>query len=37
MLLVFEKFGQVEPGEADELLSDCDILSRKITNFSRSL
>jgi hypothetical protein len=25
------------PGEADELLSDCDRLSCKITNFSRSL
>ena len=37
MLFVFEALGQVEPGEADELLSDCDILSRKITNFSRSL
>lgn len=37
MLLVFEKLGQLQPGEADELLSDCDILSRKITNFSRTL
>ena len=37
MLLVFEKLDQVEPDAADELLSDCDILSRKITNFSRSL
>jgi four helix bundle protein len=37
MLLVFEKLGQVEVTEVDELLLDCDILSRKMTNFSRTL
>jgi len=37
MLLVFEKLGQLEASEVDELLLDCDLLSRKITNFSRSL
>jgi four helix bundle protein len=37
MLLVFEKLALLDAGEADILLSDCDVLSRKITNFSRSL
>lgn len=37
MLLVFERLAIVDAGEADELLSECDHLSRKITNFSRSL
>jgi len=37
MLMVFEKLGLFEPGEIDELLADCDALSRKITNFSRTL
>ena len=37
MLLVFESLGLLEPGEADELLADCDTLSRKITSFSRTL
>ncbi|MCX6921851.1 MAG: four helix bundle protein [Verrucomicrobia bacterium] len=37
MLLVFESLRLLAPGEADELLIDCDKLSRKITNFSRSL
>jgi len=37
MLLVFEKLGLLESNKVDELLADCDILSRKITNFSRTL
>lgn len=37
MLMVFEKLGLVSSLEIDELLNDCDTLSRKITNFSRSL
>jgi four helix bundle protein len=37
MLMVFEKLGLVSSLEIDELLNDCDMLSRKITNFSRSL
>ena len=37
MLLVFESLGLLEPGEADELLADCDTLSRKITSFSRTI
>ena len=37
MLMVFEKPGLVSSLEMDELLTDCDMLSRKITNFSRSL
>ena len=37
MLLVFEKLGLFESGEISGLLIDCDVLSRKITNFSRSL
>ena len=37
MLLVFEKLGLVESEEISVLLTNCDVLSRKITNFSRSL
>lgn len=37
MLMVFESLGIFSAGEIDTLLSDCDLLSRKITNFSRSL
>jgi four helix bundle protein len=37
MLFVFEKMGLVEAAGADPLLSHCDTLSRKITNFSRTL
>ena len=37
MLLVFETLGLLSRGEVDGLLSDCDTLSRRITNFSRTL
>lgn len=37
MLMVFEKLNLVTSAEVDDMLGDCDILSRKITNFSRSL
>ncbi|GEM_PF-4091934 len=37
MLLVFETLGLFTSAEIDEPLVDCDLLSRKITNFSRSL
>src|SRR5437764_3695797 len=37
MLLVFETLGLFTSDEIDEPLADCDLLSRKITNFSRSL
>ena len=37
MLLVFEELGLFETDEVNELLTECDSLSRKITNFSRSL
>ncbi len=37
MLLVFAKLGLCEAAKIDELLTDCDILSRKITTFSRTL
>ena len=37
MLLVFEALNLVTAAEIDLLLEDCDKLSRKITNFSRSL
>lgn len=37
MLMVFEALGLFGSAEIDELLMDCDMLSRKITNFSRSL
>ena len=34
ILMVFESLGLFSPSDIDELLTDCDILSRKITNFS---
>ena len=37
MLLVFETLGLFPAVEIDEALRDCDILSRKITAFSRTL
>jgi hypothetical protein len=37
MLLVFEKLALVEATTIDELSTDCDLLSRKITTFSRTL
>jgi len=37
MLLVFEKLGLINSKKVDELLVDCDVLSRKITNFARTL
>ena len=37
MLLVLETLGLFESEEINGLLTDCDALSRKITNFSRSL
>ena len=37
MLLVFQTLGLVTAIEADPLLVACDQLSRKITNFSRTL
>lgn len=37
MLLVFETLGLLESEEISSLLTDCDTLSRKITNFSRSI
>ncbi|MGI8835667.1 MAG: four helix bundle protein [Pyrinomonadaceae bacterium] len=37
MLMVFESLGLLSPEDTKALLIDCDILSRKITNFSRSL
>jgi four helix bundle protein len=37
MLMVFETLGLFTSGEIDELLADCDKLSRKITNFSKAL
>ncbi len=37
MLLVFEKLGLVNSGEIDTMLTNCDVLSRKITNFARTL
>jgi four helix bundle protein len=37
MLMVFEKLGLFTGPELDHLLADCDTLSRKITNFSRTL
>jgi four helix bundle protein len=37
MFLVFESLGLLTALEVDELLEGCDKLSRKITNFSRSL
>jgi len=37
MLLVFESLGLFQQAEIEKPLMDCDLLSRKITNFSRSL
>jgi hypothetical protein len=37
MLMVFETLGLFESGEIDRVLAKCDLLSRKITNFSRTL
>jgi four helix bundle protein len=37
MLLVFERLGLIGDAEVSGLLNDCDKLSRKVTNFSRSL
>jgi four helix bundle protein len=37
MLMVFESLGLFKPVQLDGILSDCDVLSRKITNFSRTL
>ena len=37
MLMVFERLGLLKELEVDGLLNDCDLLSRKITNFSRTL
>jgi four helix bundle protein len=37
MLLVFEKMQLLDSPNVDELLTDCDVLSRKITKFSRTL
>ena len=36
MLLVFERLNLLKDVETDQLLWDCDTLSRGITNFSRS-
>jgi|SRR4051794_37425846 four helix bundle protein len=37
MLMVFEKLELIASDELNPLLSSCDILSRKITSFSRTL
>jgi len=37
MLMVFESLGLCNSPDIDGLLTDCDMLSRKITNFSRTL
>jgi four helix bundle protein len=37
MLIVFEALGLFTASEIDDVLKDCDVLSRKITNFSRTL
>ena len=37
MLLVFESMHLIESDDVDPILLECDILSRQITNFSRSL
>ena len=37
MLLVFESLGLFSSSEIEAPLADCDVLSRKITNFSRTL
>jgi hypothetical protein len=35
--MVFEALGLFAAAEIDDLLRGCDVLSRKITNFSRRL
>ena len=37
MVLVFESLGLLNAEEVNDLLEDCDKLSRKITNFRRGL
>src|SRR2546421_4612105 len=37
MLMVFEALGLFSAAEIEALLAKCDVLSRKITNFSRRL
>jgi len=37
MLMVFESLGLFSSTDIDGLLTDCDMLSRKLTNFSRTL
>ena len=37
MLMVFEKLGLLKTAKVDQLLLDCDLLSRKVTNFIRTL
>jgi len=37
MLMVFESLALFDSAEIDGLLTDCDLLSRKITNFSKTL
>ena len=37
LFLVFEALGLLARGEVDDLLEECDKLSRKITKFSRTL
>jgi len=37
MLMVFESLGLFRSADIDGLLTDCDLLSRKITNFSKTL
>lgn len=37
MLMVFESLGLLDSADVDVLVTDCDMLSRKITSFSRSL
>jgi four helix bundle protein len=37
MLMVFESLGLFASSEIDGLLTECDMLSRKITSFSRTL
>ena len=37
MLMVFESLGLLSSADIDGLLTDCDLLSRKLTNFSKTL
>jgi four helix bundle protein len=37
MLMVFESLGLLDASDVDVLVTDCDMLSRKVTSFSRSL